>query len=188
MGCGDCSSGSRDRFLASIKEAAMLSVAKVIQKARDTQFDLGDRSGGYFSTRGFGYIEDPNAVPPMLVGEVTNGKDDKYIEFSLEKSGRLHEHTDDGHELSSESRDPDQGKWGGSVKAVDPHGHIWILSFSGLPEMLNEAAMLLVAVLIGGMTMAHAKELAAKSLVTENGNTFFLENQWDVADEEAEAR
>jgi len=86
----------------------------------------------------------------------------------------------EGYELSSQFRDPDNEMFGGSVKRMKPSQDLTLLfSFSGLPEMLDETAMLLLAVRTGFMSLEHAKELAKISKVSENGNTFFLENEWD---------
>jgi hypothetical protein len=66
------------------------------------------------------------------------------IELVQEKCWRLKSFRTEGHLTSYESRDPDNGKWGGAVYAGD-----YIFSFSGLPELWDEAAMLVLAIRLG---------------------------------------
>jgi len=176
---GRCSGSKWAADLSHLRGIVAKSVNDVISKAQETEFDLGGRAGGYFCLREIDF--EKLTISKMLIGKVTNGKDDKYTKLSLEKSTRLHDkYKSDSHELSSQSRNPDQGEWGGSVKGESlSNRRKFIFSFSGLPEMLDEAAMLLAAVRGYCMTMEYARELAAKSGVSGEGNTFFLENQWD---------
>ncbi|TXH00256.1 MAG: hypothetical protein E6P95_03955 [Candidatus Moraniibacteriota bacterium] len=46
-----------------------------------------------------------------------------------------------GHNTSYESRNPAAGLWGGAVRGTD-----FIFSFSGLPELWDEAAMFVLAI------------------------------------------
>ena len=94
-----------------------------------------DRSGGYFC------LADAETVLPLLimaVGQVPVEKAGKYLSFCQEKAKRLAEHPD--HLSSWESRNPEKEQWGGAVRVGE-----FIFSFSGLPEMGDEAVMLAVA-------------------------------------------
>ena len=170
--------GSDRQLFDWIRKNAISSVQDVIKKAKETGFDLGDRTGGYFSC-----FRPPSKVPaiyPMLIEKIINGRDTKYRSFSQKKATDHMERLGEGYELSSQFRDPDNEMFGGSVKGMKPSQDLTLLfSFSGLPEMLDETAMLLLAVRTGFMSLEHAKELAKISKVSENGNTFFLENEWD---------
>jgi hypothetical protein len=71
---------------------------------------------------------------------------EQYLTFSKEKAERLqglwHQH------LSSwQSRDPDQGRWGGAIRADQI-----IISFSGLPELVDEAVVTAAAYWLGELT------------------------------------
>ena len=85
----------------------------------------------------------------------------KYLELAQEKARRLAEHPD--HWSSWQSRNPDEGKWGGAVNAG-----AYIFSFSGLPELADEAAMLLTALSLGFLLEERAAAFAQYS-----GNELF---------------
>jgi len=185
--CGHCpESGEIEkaeiRFREKLCDAANHAFFQVLNRADSTDFDLGDRGGGYLSCRRVGLLVP--VIYPRLLGVITNGRDSKYHEFSLKKPNDILNHPDKDIELSSQIRDPENEIYGGAVKVkacihgLLGHYEEYILSFSGLPEMLDEALVLLTAVYSGCTSMEHAKELAAISKVTEFGNTFFLENEW----------
>lgn len=96
------------------------------------------RQGGYFC------LLDPIHNCPELViaiGVIAPEKRAKYFEFCQEKSRRLADHEDD---LSSwQTRHPEQGQWGGAIRTLDQK----IFSFSGLPELGDEAVMLAVVMI-----------------------------------------
>lgn len=79
----------------------------------------------------------------------------QYLVYSQEKAERLrvfwHEH------LSSwQSRDPDNGRWGGAICADE-----MIFSFSGLPEKVDEAVVTAAAYWLGEITeYSHALQIA----------------------------
>lgn len=95
------------------------------------------RKGGYFSVFDEIY-ESPLAIIRIGKPDINLAKD--YFEFSPEKAIRLRALAGD---LSSwQSRDDKNKKWGGSIRTKTPE---IILSFSGLPELADEAIMLLTA-------------------------------------------
>jgi hypothetical protein len=106
----------------------------------------------------------PTARTPILVariGEVSQAKHQKYHDFSAEKALRLqtYSHSDGHQHVSSwQSRDPDQDRWGGAILAG-----MHILSFSGLPELADEALMLAVAVKLRLLSASKAMEIAQLS-------------------------
>lgn len=79
-----------------------------------------------------------------------SAKAPKYIEFAMEKASRLYlciKGTEEGDERSLTSyatRNPANDKWGGAI-----YGKELIFSFSGLPELYDEAAMFVVAIHLG---------------------------------------
>lgn len=91
-----------------------------------------DRKGGYLcianAETGF-----PGAV--VLIGSIPTEKAEKYLSFSMEKARRLASNPQ--HVSSWESRDPEQNRWGGAIRIDE-----LIFSFSGLPELGDEALML----------------------------------------------
>lgn len=165
---------SRNQFLQEIEEAARWAVKVVITTANEVGLDLGDRSGGYFCLLEEGY--DDLAIPPVLIGAITNGKDDKYITLCQEKVRRLFsKHLEEKHLLSSQSRDESEEQYGGAVCAEISRA--FIFGFSGFPEAVDEATMLLTAAKVGCISLDEAKKLASIS-----DNSFFLENNWDLGE------
>lgn len=153
-------------FIGSAENAVRDAVIMVISAANPEA--LGDRRGGYFCLKILG--ADGFLIRPMLAGEVTNGKDEKYVAFCQEKALRLEaEHAAHGHVSSWQSRDPEHDKWGGAVLGPDDQKRQYAFSFSGLPELCDEAVMLLTAVQVGHLTKAEAIEIARIS-----NNTFFM--------------
>lgn len=116
-----------------------------------------DRQGGYFclivKEKG-----NPTALPTLIlgIGTVPTEKGSKYFVFAQEKAHRLSEHPE--HQTSWQSRNPEENKWGGAINAGP-----YYLSFSGLPEPADEAAMLLAAVGLGFMTRDEALTIAEYS-------------------------
>lgn len=115
-----------------------------------------NRQGGYFCL-----VEkegNPLALPTLVlgIGAVPAEKGPKYIAFTQEKAKRLAEHLD--HVSSWQSRNPDEDKWGGAIVAGP-----YIFSFSGLPELADEAAMALAAVELDYMTIVQALAIADHS-------------------------
>lgn len=95
------------------------------------------------------YIDDHNTVRTKKMYSVNQIKAEKYAILAPEKANRLHSFISSGHLTSYESRNPEGnvrvvakvnriepwGHWGGAV-LISKH---YIFSFSGLPELLDEA-------------------------------------------------
>lgn len=136
-----------------------------LQRSIDTTLDMLDvmrnlqlieppRTGGYLTVLS---VEDrPHSVPLLVVqiGELTTEKIIKYHAFSREKAARLALNYTE-HRSSWQNRDPDRDQWGG---AINTGRHI--LSFSGLPELADEALMLAVALELGLLSNQQAKQIA----------------------------
>lgn len=73
------------------------------------------------------------------IGECPAEKVEKYLRLANEKADRLIANIGAGHKSSWQSRDGKE-KWGGAIRA----GKL-IFSFSGLPELADEAVMLCTA-------------------------------------------
>jgi len=126
------------------------------------------RGGGYFC------LADGVTGFPLLIfpiGIMPEEKVVKYLAFCQEKAKRLAKHSD--HMSSWESRNPDENQWGGAIKIED-----LIYSFSGLPELGDEAAMLGCATAIRVQsgeprgTKAPLKDLCAM-IATRSNNPYW---------------
>jgi hypothetical protein len=93
------------------------------------------RGGGYFC------LADAATGQPFLVILIATapvGKASKYMNFAVEKARRLAEHPE--HVSSWQSRDENNEKYAGAIR-----GRHFIFSFSGLPQLWDEAAMVVVS-------------------------------------------
>lgn len=84
--------------------------------------------------------EDPSGrmILHQQVGQVSDEKVAKYRTFSLEKAQRLINRPDD--RTSFQSRNEAAQQYGGAIRFKD-----YIISFSGLPELWDEALVLFIA-------------------------------------------
>lgn len=123
--------GGEYGLMVLLAEQCSIAMESVVQRFKDHEGWSG-RAGGYFSV-----ADAKNGLPllTILIGEVPLNKAPKYREFAEEKNGRLASHPD--HQSSYESRNPDRNEWGGAIRVMDK-----LLSFSGLPELGDEALML----------------------------------------------
>lgn len=114
---------------------------------------LKDRTGGFL------YLQDASGECWMhlLFGIGSEEKRYKWQEFSREKAHRLATHPT--HQLSWQSRKPDNDQWGGSIRL--PNG--FILSFSGLPEWADEVFCAALAVRMGWATVPKMLEVLSIS-------------------------
>ncbi|MDB4991798.1 MAG: hypothetical protein JWL75_43 [Parcubacteria group bacterium] len=82
---------------------------------------------------GYACVAQQDGLPILIMalGEPNEAKSATRLEFCQEKVRRLAANT--AHSLSFESRDPDNNKWGGAAR-----GKRYIVSFSGMPERLDE--------------------------------------------------
>jgi len=90
-----------------------------------------DRRGGFICIRG---LEVDSYIFGMPIGEINPEKREKYELFAEEKMRRLMKNP--SHFSSWQTRNPEEGKWGGAIRLPQ-----CLLSFSGLPELLDEAFM-----------------------------------------------
>lgn len=118
------------------------------------QKDEPERKGGYFSAfESDESVLNGYCVSGVCVGTSPAAKNLRYQTLSAEKAFRLAARPDD---LSSwQSRDPNDDKWGGAVR-----GDTSIFSFSGLPELADEAISLYVAIEFEELTPEKAMEIA----------------------------
>ncbi len=94
-----------------------------------------EKQGGYLTV-----ICGNNSVMELqsIIGQIVLEKKDKYREFSEEKPTRLM--WNPAHVSSHQSRDPENGQWGGAIRAGK-----YFIGFSGLPELLDEAVVTVAA-------------------------------------------
>ena len=107
--------------------------------------------GREFDRRGYLTLMDGitgNIVFTIPFGEIPEEKRQKYFELSQEKAMRLFSqvnmHLPNGHTTSFQSRNEENEQYGGAIY-VNCHSTIFILSFSGMPELIDEAMMLVLA-------------------------------------------
>lgn len=119
-----------------------------------------DRNGFYFC------LTDKDSGKPLVIveiGTVPEEKISKYLGFSQEKASRLYICSE--HLLSWQSRNEKEDKWAGAIKTPT---HIF--SCSGLPELFDEAVMLVSAVKVGHLNIDEAYEM---SQISGSEKTFF---------------
>lgn len=86
------------------------------------------------------------------------GKEERYTQLAREKIMRLSIEPDD---LGSyETRNPTEDRWGGAIRSLPVR---ILLSCSGLPELLDEAYMLAIAVKLEWCSPIRAKRIMHKS-------------------------
>ena len=150
----------------AINERRVLSAvtSAVILVNRELQGDDVGRRGGYFCMGGpnqFGVFTVTDRRP---IGPTPTKKRRRYKDLSLQKLNRLF--FNPGYFSSWQLRKPERDQWGGAIRAGD-----YIFSFSGLPELADEAAMLIVAVMLLLLTYEQACSIAELS-----NNQYFLGN------------
>lgn len=91
---------------------------------------------------GYIYICNPNGnmVAHVMIGTPPSEKAGEYEKLSKEKARRLRSYVD--HTLSWESRDTKANQYGGAIRLPNK----FIISFSGFPEMIDQAFCLALAV------------------------------------------
>jgi len=122
------------------------------------EFPPGRASCGFFTIRS---KNDGGVLLVIRVGEVPTEKLERYLLLSLEKSQRVYT---SNLASSWQTRDEAVDKWGGAVLVNDADDGL-ILSFSGLPELADEAVVMMTAVLLGWNTR---KEMLAISAISSN--------------------
>ncbi len=130
------------------------------------------REDGTLYTGGYIVAADAQTGLPLgslFVGDVPDDKAARYIELAQEKPLRLAANmTKLGHVLSWQSRDPEANLWGGAVYIRI--GNI-ILSFSGFPELWDEAIGLVTASI--GLNVP-ATSLVSLAEISSNREFFWL--------------
>ncbi|MBI4133442.1 hypothetical protein HY478_02405 [Candidatus Uhrbacteria bacterium] len=147
------------RVIARVAEAVGLVIEELDRAVGASQ----ERRGGYFC-----WTADQPGAPVLvhaLVGVVSSAeKSERYLRLSCEKAVRLARLP--RHHSSWESRDEQHERYGGAIRAKGA-----ILSFSGFPETADEAAMLLAALKLGGLSWIDACTIANTS---NNGFLFAI--------------
>ncbi len=117
-------------------------IARIVKWA-NRYVELAQQTPDFPQEKNSGYCviksRDYRTLLVFQVGDVPSEKVEKYLSLANEKADRLIAHIAKGHWSSWQSRDG-INKWGGAVLVPD-----FVLSFSGLPEMADEAIMLLTA-------------------------------------------
>lgn len=124
-----------ERIAVCTVSEILRSVNEILQRLNREQNET-DWRGGFLC------IADASTGAPYLIFNVGEVKEDQWancLAYCQEKAHRLAEHPD--HLASAESRDEDKHQWGGAIRANGI-----IISFSGLPEMLDECLCLELAV------------------------------------------
>lgn len=135
--------GTYAHNVADTLVSAEVVVQHILNHFKPKREDGSDCTGGYF------VLADADTGLPltgMFIGDVPDdARAEKYVKLAHEKASRLALMMKaDRHVTSWQSRDPKTGQWGGAIYIRRCNR---ILSFSGLPEHWDEAAMLMVAYL-----------------------------------------
>jgi len=126
---------------------------------------LDAHTGGYFSVR---CIDCEDTVISQKVGKVCSDKKEKYSCLSPEKSLRLKKNLHNEHLTSYESRNPEGNVLVGQENRIEQWGHwggavyiskYFIFSFSGLPELLDEAFVCFLGMRSGLMSRSQFVEV-----------------------------
>ncbi|MBU1033110.1 MAG: hypothetical protein ABII13_01360 [Patescibacteria group bacterium] len=120
--------------IEKVAEICELLKMVLVEMPKHLDEDEKWRKGGWFcliSEDGMILVYDP-------MGEVPSDKNEKYRSFSIEKATRLWKHPE--HTTSRQSRNEDLDHYSGAIRA---RNHVF--SFSGLPELWDEALMLYIA-------------------------------------------
>lgn len=127
----------------------------------------------------FGYLTLMEGITGEIIftvpfGEIPEDKDEKCFRFSQEKASRLFSqvnlHLPNCHTSSFQSRNKEEEKYGGAVY-FDLHSTVIILSFSGMPELIDEAMMLV----LGDKVKEIIKEPLLRKIEACERNPYFEE-------------
>jgi len=118
-------------------------LGRIIDLARSvTALECRDRLSGHFVVAD---ANTGNVLLSLFSGESPAEEASVYFINAHEKAERVRaQMISYGHIFSRQSRNPDQNQWGGSVIAGD-----YILSFSGFPENVDEAMMVVLGIAMG---------------------------------------
>jgi hypothetical protein len=150
-----------ENVLEMIRQKAEEVISAYV-KLPESLTERNGREGGYLTIKNIqsGMIE---AI--YLIGCIQKGKEEKYLTLSQEKANRLFRvRMSGGNDRTSwESRNEEKMEYGGAIffPAWDEE---YILSFSGLPELGDEACMFITQALISSKS-AETIELEASSIL-----------------------
>jgi len=120
----------------------------------DVARGMSDVKGSEFKREGYLTLMDGitgEIIFTVPFGEIPEEKREKYFDISQEKANRLFSnvnmHLPNGHTSSWESRNIDENKYGGAIY-FNCFSTVFILSFSGMPELIDEAMMLVLGSII----------------------------------------
>lgn len=119
------------------------------------EYSRPERKGGYFVLR----EKETGAIIFIVpLGTIDQEKNRAYFLFAQEKGERLYANQKLGNISSWQSRNEADEKYGGAIVAGD-----FILSFSGLPELGDEAIMLELAYKLGWTDLHMVKVISQVS-------------------------
>ncbi len=146
-------------YIAELALNCEKAIDNVIFEFRDGGENWSNRAGGYLCI-----ADGKNGLPilVMMVGEVPLNKASKCLELCQEKAARLADHT--SHKSSWQSRDEEKKRFAGAIRFRD-----LIFSFSGLPELGDEVAMVLAARYVDGDSFLPS----AEQIVKLSGNPYW---------------
>lgn len=115
------------------------------------------RQSGYFTLRD---ITSGRVIFTIMLGDVPKEKQEKYLNFSLEKGDRLFKNYKSNFKNFSswQTRNPDKDLWGGAIRTDK-----YVLSFSGLSELLDEALVLELALIMNWVNPYRLYEISQVS-------------------------
>ena len=146
-------------------------MSKILDNARG----MSDLPGREYDRRG--YLTLMNGITGEIIftvpfGEIPEDKDEIYFRFSQEKASRLFSqvnlHLPNVHTSSFQSRNEEEEKYGGAIY-FDLHSAVIILSFSGMPELIDEAMMLV----LGNKVKALLNEPLLRKIEACDRNPYF---------------
>ncbi len=138
-------------------------------RARDPKWQ--DRAGGYFCLT----TDDGTLLLLCPFGNIPLGKFAKYAALSQEKAQRLAAHPEHASSWQSRSENDADLRFGGAIRA---NGYIY--SFSGLPELGDEAVMLVTALLTGASENERSQR-AIEDIAEMSRNPFFAPLRQEAA-------
>jgi len=151
-----CAAARWMRYICEVETAFVEAVAEVKAVAMPGELrpdDNGCRVGLQMLDRVL--------IDRMLVGEITNGKDENYQFFSNEKAVRvLEKYVERGDVSSFQSADFDAKKFPGAIIALDANKRPHAYTCSAYPWKFDEAICLLTAYKVGNLTKLQAIAIA----------------------------
>lgn len=183
------------------KVVQIMKIVLSCAKGKTDMIDRKDDERGYFHVSKIKWTGQIELIPEFTVpfGDIPRGLSEKYFFLAeQEKTTRLYLNLINGHTTSFESRCEDKdkfppfGAWGGAIladylvfeggkKAVRSS---FVLSFSGMPELIDEAKMVSVGEIIARLanvkmmeTDAHKRNPYWKHLFEESWTTILTLKQ-----------